>query len=979
MTDLTAADFVAFFEAAWGLAPFSWQKMLAIRILDEGGWPGAIALPTAAGKTACLDIAVFALAARAGLLAPGRPLTEPRRIFYVVDRRIIVDEAFDRARTLAEKLRNAGNGILKTVADRLRKLAAGDDPLACFQLRGGMYRDDAWARSPIQPTIITSTVDQMGSRLLFRAYGRSSRAWPIQAGLAANDSLILLDEAHCAQPFLETLQAVGRYRAQASEPLGASFQITVMSATPPAGLIDVFRDESREPATPGHPLGDRQLAAKPTRLVPVEKAKGAKAAEELANALVAQAEILSEGRPLATVIFVNRVATARRTHALLRGQYGDRAVLLTGRMRPIDRDDTVAVWLKRLSADVSRERRLDFPLFVVATQTLEVGANLDFDVLVTEAASLDALRQRFGRLNRMGRPGPAPAAVLIRADQTADSDDDPVYGPALAATWQWLKDQAGEAAYVDMGIAALDKRLPPPESMVRLNAPAAHAPVMFPSHIDSWAQTAPDPMPSPDVAFFLHGPRRAAADVQVCWRADLDLDADGERWLDALALCPPTIAECLPVPIGSMRRWLTGGDADAASESDVEGAALDEEARTPDTTEPRRVVLWRNREEAESTFGPDTLRPGDVVVIPAALGGFDVLGDVPETAGQVRADWAERAHRQSRAQAMLRLHPVVIAGWRAGEAGEHLMELAKRGPALIEEDSEGLVEELRTALTTLANEPVQPWLAEIARHLARDRRLKKALTLHPVAGLVVRGNRPLPVLPEDNADHFGDEDDASASGTSRVHLNTHLAGVAEYARRFAQGCGLPVPVVEDLALAGEAHDLGKADPRFQALLYGGNPWARGPLLAKSGDLPAGRTSFENARKRVGYPKGGRHELLSLRLLQSAPELLPREEARRELVLHLVASHHGRCRPFAPVVEDSDPRTVAIEFRGHTLTAIGGTRLERLDSGVARRFWYLIRLYGWWGLAWFEAILRLADHRSSEAEQSAETRQEEDNV
>jgi CRISPR-associated endonuclease/helicase Cas3 len=974
MSELTAGRFTDFFKALWGQnrEPFAWQKALASRVIEnsENPWPEVIALPTASGKTACLDIAVYALAAQTSSKSAPKHITAPRRIFFVVDRRLIVDEAFDRACKLADRLRVAENGILREVADSLRVFGGGDNPLACFQLRGGMYRSDAWAKSPTQPIIVASTVDQVGSRLLFRAYGQSSKACPIQAGLVGNDALILLDEAHCSVPFLETLRAVKKYRSWAEQPLGAIFHATIMSATPPEEIDDVFRDTSEEPRMREHPLGARQMADKPALLIKTT-ASGSKALEELAKRLAKMAEDLAKTNPVALVVFTNRVATARFAHRFLSTKHGDRAFLLTGRMRPLDRDDTVLERLKQLSADVSETRQLDAPVFVVATQTLEVGANLDFDVLVTECASFDALRQRFGRLNRMGRDIEAPAAILIRADQAESSEDDPVYGAALANTWKWLNEHVDNSRQINMGIAALGNQMPERDQLIQLNVFPKHAPVMLPAYLDCWVQTKPKPVPTPDVSVLLHGPGRSSADVRACWRADLDLDFPDQA-LDALAICPPAVGECLPVPIWFMRQWLTGEEPSVAEVADIEGitAKKDEIISKNSESLVRRVIQWRGRDKAEVLTDVQELRPGDVVVIPSQLEGWDVLGDFHRADGGLAVlDWGERAYAAARAKAVLRLHPAVIAQWPDFESKAVLLDIANKARTLFDEDPDALLVSLRGVLGQVAEHEDTPgWLKLIAGSLHRDQGIRRTMMLHPSGkGIVLRGTRPLPG-PNEQTDSFSDEDDSSASGTVRVSLSSHLQGVGELARRFATDCGLPSELIEVISRAGLLHDPGKADPRFQALLHGGNPWVRGELLAKSATMPQGLSAYLRACKRTGYPVGGRHELLSVRLIESSPQLLPEDLNHQELLLHLVASHHGHCRPFAPVVIDETPVHVTLSLDECLLEAQSKTGLERLDSGVSERFWRLTRRYGWWGLAWLEAILRLADHRRSEAEE-----------
>lgn len=970
---LTPERFEDFFAALHpGRRPFPWQKRLCAAVM-HGAWPRALALPTASGKTSCIDIALYALAA-------GAPQA-PRRILFVVDRRVIVDEAFSHARDIAERLRDAKDGILREVADGLRVRRGADpsgdnDPLACFQLRGGTYRDNAWARTPSQPTVICSTVDQVGSRLLFRGYGVSDYLQPLHAGLVANDTLILLDEAHCSNPFRQTLESIAQYRAHfGSAAPQTPFAYALLSATPAASeasdsaaAFELHADDLSD-----RTLGRRLAARKLARLIELGERTATPA---FADRLVDQAKLLAEGGAKRIGIIVNRVRSAQLVFERISSSVpASRRALFIGRMRPLDRDALMKQWREKLRSGSSET--LEEPVFVVATQCIEVGADLDFDGLVTECASLDALRQRFGRLYRLGEalgadPAERPPGVVVVAKDGL-KEDDPIYGGALRGTWEWLNENTDEQARIDFGITAMKPRLEngaPAQTLVE----ATNAPVMLPAYLDQWVQTSPRPEHEAEPSLFLHGTRTDSPDVQVCWRADLDPDKP-DAWADIVALLPPSVGECMSVPLVQFKRWMRGEKA--ASSSDVEGLdASDEGAKPDEGSAARTVLMWRG-DKSFRTNDPNAVCPGSTLVIPGGARSSASLGYALKEEGAI-ADLAEQAMLQARWRVVVRVHKNLLDNFAEGAGKALLKDQLKRQDDEEEANPEPaeVLDAVAEALKPFAETAESSWQVFAARSLATKKDRRRFLVQeHPAGGWVVERRHPLPrewMKSIERASHVSDfttEDDSSAF-TAKVPLAKHLADAADFARAYAGGCGLPESLVSDIALAASLHDLGKADPRFQSMLRGGAPIfpseSLAGLLAKSNGAQD-RRARDRARRRSGYPEGGRHELLSLRLAESSPEVAAQANDI-DLVLHLIASHHGRCRPFAPVVEDPRGCELVLEDGTHTWRHAGPTATECISSGVSERFWRLVRKYGWWGLAYFEAIHILADHRCSEHEE-----------
>jgi CRISPR-associated endonuclease/helicase Cas3 len=994
---LDPSDFPDYFRALNGFDPFPWQKRLAEACCEHGTLPRIVSLPTGTGKTALIDIGIFHLAYD---VASGRTRTAPVRIAWVVDRRLIVDDAYDRARKIAIKLRTAEDGILRTVADTLRKLAGSDaPPLSVQRLRGGLPREADWARTPVQPTVITSTVDQVGSRLLFRGYGVTQSMRPIHAGLLGDDALIVLDEVHLAEPFRQTLERV----AALAEPSATPLRLVQLSATPraktPAPDPFTLDDNDRDDPT----LRARLRANKPARLVTVSRAQLGSDAH--ADAFVTETRrLISETEregPKRILVVVNRVELARRVYERLQ-THTTRSALLIGRSRDVDKDRIRKQIVESCGSNAPSLQGTD-PYIVVATQTVEAGADLDFDILVTQIAPLDALQQRFGRLNRLGRPIEARATIIgTDSEIRASAKPDPIYGDAPRLTWQWLQQRATTHPdeIVDFGLTALEVA---PEERSALIGDPIDAPILMPEHLKTLSGTSPAPIASPDPGLYLHGSPNSPADVHLVWRADFNPTQTGENTAGnvlqrVFAFAPPRRGEVLALPASTVRRWLAGEKRTTVA--DVDG---DADAQSPASLEPTPVAAWRWQDDIVSRVQPPQVRPGDTIIVSTRAGGVDGFGWNPGSTHAVDMG-LEAAEASASRSFALRIHP------------ELLKEKIRRDGQELQSDEPDVEQRAKSAwdrVRTIIQGEVDGRINATVATALRDRLVEanvlptswtemlrkfERFTVEfpyddpnaeggPIQGIVffAKHGVSLAEVAEPTTEEFIDpstECDEVGSFTSDrggETLTTHSKAVRHNATIYAERLQLPPSTRDDVALAAFLHDIGKSDPRFQHYLVGSR-WIGTDVLAKSGTRRS-KAEDRAVRRAAGLPDEWRHEAFSVRISRHHPQFADAHDP--ELVLWLVGTHHGYGRgAFAHHDDRAGKRLKVLGFEPFDATPIelpaepgpespAFTFAVMTQDGTQIVDWHGIydRLrtrYGIWGLARLEAILRLADHRASES-------------
>ena len=989
--DLSVEDFPVFFEAVHGYPPFPWQMRLARKLAEENIWPEVLDLPTGSGKTAALDVAVFHLALEAHRGSERRAAV---RIALVVDRRLVVDDAFGRAKKIAEALASAGPGTVTAVIAQRLRLLAGENapPLLARRLRGGIPHEDDWARTPSQPTILCSTVDQVGSRLLFRGYGVSNSMKPVHAGLIGADCLILLDEAHLSEPFRQTLGWVKHYRGESwreNRDAVAPWDVALLTATPGTenGSRFSLQDADYADAT----LGRRWRASKPALLVHLSRPKDTTAAAvgeeeekpdkvEDSRRVAAILSKVEEGLETlkkngldhpALAVVVNRVARARTVFEELCKKSDAEAIdliLMIGPARPIDRD---ALANRLNPIRTGNQRDFKKPLLIVSTQCIEAGVDIDLDGLITEAAPIDALRQRFGRVNRDGR-NIAPYAAVIGGKADAK---DPVYGAATGNAWKYLTDnpdelaRKGKDAMVDFGLDAFRDHSNRHPIQGEMLSPKPDAPVLLPAHLDLLSQTAPIPAADPEVALYLHGPGRASDSISVVWRADVE-----PRFQDTyrlLQLVPPRAAEAIELPVWAVRRWLTEQSTNIDAMADIPVSSPDENGPLRQGSREQKLFRWTGDKDSSEWIRPKDIHPGDTLIVPAVYGGIDEYGWKPEAPG-----------------------PVEDVGLRAAEPFANRRFAVRVAPGLL-----GKIDDEAQLTQAIAKSDTRHWkvLRDAVKAIGLPETVIEALdsldfakrqveAYTDIYGVDESGNprgvvfmAPSGIMGRNEAEQGSpsvtENDFAGSLPGFTLSLQQHSTDVEQMAERFARQAGLLEERILDLKLAGYLHDTGKADPRFQTWLAYGDPLGLDPncsaeILAKSA-----RPLPRNARTHSGLPEHWRHEALSVRL---AP-LMPRFDQAKdpELVLWLVGTHHGHGRPFFPHAdsEDSQTRSGLPGVLGIPQTLPPGPGPQSLAYNWKGLDWCsmyerLKARHGVWELARMEAILRLADHRGSEQAEHA---------
>lgn len=830
--------------------PFSWQEEVLDHICEHGVWPERINAPTGSGKSSVVDIHLFANA----LAAVGAAPRVPRHLCVTVGRRALVDSQADRASKILDRMGKAlanesdESDILRRVAEALQSFQTRNDKQGSGPFEVGHIRGELSNRTlPVTDisacAIIAATPDMYGSRALFRGYGSTKAARPRETALLAMDTVMVLDEAHMNRQLLHTTQRIAELQKREVNLGVPTLQVVETTATPStedSGSTTLGVDIEALDKPNDKELGERVYSHKELMLHPIDKWDGKPGNSPTVNAAVdaimerlAHREAGESSKKAYTVgCIVNHVRTAIAIkEALAKNKVleKDEVQLLVGRMRPYDLENLQAEHSNLFTTEGDESVKV-----VVATQTLEVGIDVDFADLVTELAPASSLAQRFGRVNRLGHRTDSKVVVIEPASSDLVKKDAPPYKAIdLSNAYGWLEALNG-TENPSVNPAAMVKNPPVQSSPERLLYQRPEWPDLL-----EFSRTDENPYDEPDLDLWLHDSLDAETAMGgVIVRDNLPSNTSAAMEILKTGYFAPRDEETFPANLKILKEILDHQDEHGVK--------------------PRKflyrqgeVSLWQDADQGEESS--QTLAPGDVLILDT--------GSIPFTNQGIAVTQRELPSKKDELEAVpfpkgIKLYVYEKCANREEDFREYLGLSPEEVAELLDSQASGGQKRIASELSTEAEDgqEVIAWYADVTD----DKKSVEGSDIAQELGL-----------------------------TDPVLLDDHQNDVAERTRQLAENLGLAPEFSEALELAAKYHDEGKRDLRFQQML-GADPETG--ALAKSGRRSVAEAY--RARSRSALPKGWRHEQLSALMVAASPEKVGEH---RDLVLRIIGCSHGHGR------------------------------------------------------------------------------------
>lgn len=894
-------DFDRDFQSLTGNLPFPWQQKLFGEFCDSR-FRKTCPVPTGLGKTSTIAIWLIALAhhIHKGVLAGF-----PRRLVYVVNRRTVVDQATLEAKAMREALMI--NPELLGISTALQSLQCRgvDVPLAISTIRGQFADNGEWRDDPARPAVVIGTVDMIGSRLLFSGYGCGFKSRPLHAGFLGQDTLLVHDEAHL-EPAFQNLIAAIKSEQQHCREFGR-FHVMELTATSRSSSNSddpLFTNADREDKE----ARNRIEAKKCIVWHPVDDEK--KVADKIADLAKAHKDSRQ-----AILVFIRELKNVEQVVATLRK--ADLSVeTLTGTLRGQERDDLAknnAVFARFMPKPETTPR--EGTVYLICTSAGEVGVNISADHLVCDLTPFDSMTQRFGRVNRFGRGDARIDIVPRNFDKKPGKETDESEGVEAETTASNQDDAAQDAVSKKKG----DKPLTPYEKacvqtlslMQRLSkredgcldaSPVALG--GLPPEERQAAFTPPPIIPSvSDILFDAWAmtsvrqklPGRPPVVDWLHGIAEWEPAETYVAWREEVGLITPELAHKYP----------------------PEDLLEDYQLKPHELLRDRTTRVFSHLEKI-ATRHPDI---------------FAWVVDPDGTVKVLSLSDLVAKNKQNKPVEDLSDCTVLLPPM-AGGLKNGLLD----GDSLFDETSSTPYDIADQWLDDKSKQRrCRVWDAQPipdGMRLARTIDIWTGVEDEPEEETTKRRYWYWCVRPR-SAD-----DDGSLTAPAKQEFPQHLQTAEKFASQLVGKLGLNGPEAHAVMLAARWHDLGKNRAIWQRSI--GNHDYPALVLAKSGPgmRPIDITRF-------------RHEFGSLGEVSVLPEFLELPTDEQELVLHFIATHHGRARPHFPAEEAFDPKATE-------------QKSENLAHEIPRRFARLQRKYGRWGLAYLESLVRAADVMASQA-------------